>query len=95
MIAEWPAIIKADYECISGGVGVPRQWARAYSLYDPRARSWSVYKDEKTGQLAVWAPSATEYSAEADGHFVKEGFTERDFPEEDTRTGAERQILKR
>ncbi len=32
------AIVKADYECISGGVGVARQWSRDLTLYDPNAR---------------------------------------------------------
>ena len=28
-------IVKASYETISGGIGVPRQWGRDRSLYDP------------------------------------------------------------
>ena len=43
------AIVKADYECVSGGIGVARQWARDFSLYDPFARSFVPSKDEKTG----------------------------------------------
>ena len=68
------AIVKADYESISGGVGVPRQWARDLSLYDPNARSFSVYTDSKTSTLTIWAPTLQEYADEADAHFVSEGF---------------------
>jgi hypothetical protein len=38
------AIVKADYDCISGGIGVPRQWARDFTLYDPNARSFTPQK---------------------------------------------------
>jgi hypothetical protein len=72
------AIVKADYESISGGVGVPRQWARDLTLYDPNARSFSVYKDSKTSALAIWSPTLKEYADEADAHLVSEGFTEHE-----------------
>lgn len=72
------AIVKADYETISGGVGVPRQWARALTLYDPNARQFSVYKDSKTGALAIWSPTLKEFADEADAHLVSEGFTEHE-----------------
>jgi hypothetical protein len=72
------AIIKADYEAISGGVGVPRQWARDLTLYDPNARFISVYREPKTGQLTPWTPTLQEYADDADAHFVSEGFTEHE-----------------
>jgi hypothetical protein len=72
------AIVKADYESISGGVGVARQWARDFSLYDVNARSFSVYKDSKTGELKIWNPTQQEYADEADAHIVSEGFTEHE-----------------
>jgi hypothetical protein len=72
------AIVKADYDTISGGVGVPRQWARALTLYDPNGRSFSVYKESKTGALAIWSPTLKEYADEADAHLVREGFTEHE-----------------
>jgi hypothetical protein len=72
------AIVKADYESISGEVGVPRQWARDLSLYDPSARSFSVYRDSKTADLKIWNPTLQEYADEADAHFVREGFVERE-----------------
>jgi hypothetical protein len=34
------AIVKADYACVSGGVGVARQSARDFIQYDPYARSF-------------------------------------------------------
>ena len=51
------AIVKSDYECVSGGIGVARQWAREFSLYDPFARSFVPSKDEKTGALVIWHPT--------------------------------------
>jgi len=53
-VASPEAIVKADYESISGGVGVPRQWARDLTLYDPNARYISVYREPTTGQLTPW-----------------------------------------
>ncbi|MGH9747978.1 MAG: nuclear transport factor 2 family protein [Candidatus Acidiferrales bacterium] len=72
------AIVKADYDCISGGVGAPRQWSRDLSLYDPHALSFSPYKDEKSGALTIWSPTAQEYADTVDAHFVKDGFIERE-----------------
>ncbi len=72
------AIIKADYDCISGGVGVPRQWARDLALYDPNARTFVPSKDSKTGGLAVWTPTQTEYANASNAQFVRDGFSERE-----------------
>ena len=72
------AIVKADYESISGGTGVPRQWARDLTLYDSHARSFTVYKDSKTGALAIWSPTLQEYADEADTHAVSSGFSEHE-----------------
>jgi hypothetical protein len=72
------AIVKADYECISGGVGVARQWARDFSLYDPFARSFVPSKDEKTGALVVWHPTQQEYADETDAQLVRDGFSEHE-----------------
>ena len=35
-------IVKASYETISGGVGVPRDWGRDRTLFDPNSRSVAV-----------------------------------------------------
>ena len=72
------AIVHADYECISGGIGVPRQWARDLSLYDPNGRSFSPHRDSKTGKLTVWSATEMEYAEAADASFVRDGFTERE-----------------
>jgi hypothetical protein len=72
------AIVKADYACVSGGVGVPRQWARDFSLYDPYARSFVQTKDEKTGALVIWHPTQQEYADEADAQLVRDGFSEHE-----------------
>lgn len=72
------AIVKADYESISGGVGVPRQWARDLTLYDPNARSFEASTDPKTHAVATWTPSAQEYTDAVDAQFVKAGFSEHE-----------------
>jgi len=72
------AIVQTDYKCISGGIGVARQWARDFSLYDPHARSIVPYKDEKTGALTIWNPTQQEYVDLADAHMVRDGFSEHE-----------------
>jgi hypothetical protein len=81
------AIVKADYECISGGIGVPRQWARDFSLYDPNARSFTPYKDTKTGALAIWNPTQQEYADATDAEFVSTGFSEHELAHKISRYG--------
>jgi hypothetical protein len=72
------AIVKTDYECISGGIGVARQWARDFSLYDPYARSFVPSKDEKPGGLVIWHPTQQEYADEVDAQLVRDGFSEHE-----------------
>src|ERR1700732_3202137 len=72
------AIVKADYACVSGGVGGARQWARDFILYDPYARSFVPTKDEKTGALVIWHPTQQEYADEADAQLVRDGFSEHE-----------------
>ncbi len=72
------AIVKADYECISGGVGVARQWSRDLSLYDPNSRFFEASEDPKTHVVKTWTPSQQEYTDATDGQFVKAGFTEHE-----------------
>jgi hypothetical protein len=72
------AIVSADYECISCGVGVARQWARDFSLYDPFARSFVPSKDEKTGALVIWHPTQQEYADESDAQLVRDGVSENE-----------------
>jgi hypothetical protein len=71
-------IVKADYESISGGVGVARQWARDLTLYDPNARSFDVATDPKTHAVTKWTPTFQEYTDATDASFVKSGFSEHE-----------------
>jgi len=81
------AAVKADYECISGGIGVPRQWARDFTLYDPYARSFTPHKDKKTGVLAIWNPTQQEYADATDAEFVATGFSEHELAYKISRYG--------
>jgi hypothetical protein len=68
-------IVKASYETISGGVGVPRQWGRDRTLFAPSVRYISIAKD-KTGVVKVRTSDYQEYLDESDDFLVKQGFTE-------------------
>jgi hypothetical protein len=81
------AIVKADYESISGDVGVPRQWARELSLYVPGARWFSPYEDAESGALLIWSPTLQEYANSVDAHFVRDGFVERELSHKTYRFG--------
>ena len=70
------ALVKADLACLSGGVGIPRQWARNYSLYDPHARVLSAETDEKTGKVNVVSSTEQEFARRSDASLVKQGFSE-------------------
>jgi hypothetical protein len=71
-------IVKASYETISGGVGVPRQWGRDRTLYDPNVRFVSVELDPKTNKIVATESTHQEFVDETDAFLVKEGFTERE-----------------
>ena len=77
-VASIEAIVKASYETISGGVGVPRQWGRDESLFDPNVRFVSVERDPNSGAIVTTITTHQEFVDEADGFTVKEGFTERE-----------------
>ena len=68
-------IVKASYETISGGVGVPRQWGRDRTLFAPSVRYISVGKD-KAGAVKTRTSDYQEYLDESDDFLVKQGFTE-------------------
>lgn len=72
------AAVKADYESISGGVGVPRQWGRDNSLMDPQARFVDVQTDPKTGGITAKSISEQEFADQFDASAVKGGFTEHE-----------------
>jgi len=71
-------IVKASYETISGGVGVPRDWGRDRTLFDPDSRSVAVTVDPKTGAVTAKAKTEQEFADEGDAWMVKNGFTERE-----------------
>jgi hypothetical protein len=68
-------IVKASYETISGGVGVPRQWGRDRTLFAQSVRYISIGKD-KAGAMKVQTSDYQEYLDESDDFLVKQGFTE-------------------
>jgi hypothetical protein len=72
------AIVRADYECISGGVWVARQWGRDLSLFDANARFYQVVKDAKGGGVNISAPTWQEFTDESDAEMVKGGFSEHE-----------------
>jgi len=71
-------IVKASYEAISGTVGVPRDWGRDRTLFDPESRSVTIEVDPKTGAITTRAKSEQDFADEADAWMVKNGFTERE-----------------
>jgi hypothetical protein len=71
-------IVKASYETISGGVGVPRDWGRDRTLFDPGSRSVAVVVDAQTGLVRTQAKTEQEFADEGDEWMVKNGFAERE-----------------
>jgi hypothetical protein len=80
-------IVKASYETISGGVGVPRQWGRDESLFDPNARFVAVEPHPQTGKIVATETTHQEFADETDAFLVKEGFTERELGQKILRYG--------
>jgi hypothetical protein len=71
-------MVRADYESISGAIGVPRQWGRDLSLYDPHARFVAVGSDPKTGAVVAKSFNEQEYVERSDANFVNGGYMERE-----------------
>jgi hypothetical protein len=69
-------IVKAFYEVISGGVGVPRQWSRDKTLYIPDIRF--VGMNERGGKIIADVMNHQQYAEGANDFFVKEGFVEKE-----------------
>ncbi len=69
-------IIKAFYETISGGKGVPRQWSRDKTLYMPDVRF--VGMSEQDGKIRAGIMNHTNYVNGTNEFFVAEGFQERE-----------------
>lgn len=71
-------IVKASYETISGGVGVPRDWGRDRTLFDPNSRSVAIHVDAKTGAIKTESMTEQEFADRSDAAAVRDGFTERE-----------------
>jgi len=71
-------IVTASYEVISGGPGVPRQWGRDRTLFDPNSRSVAIHVDTKTGSVKAESMTEQEFADRSDASVVKDGFTERE-----------------
>jgi hypothetical protein len=80
-------IVKASYETISGGVGVPRQWGRDESLFDPNVRFVAVERDPKSGAIVAMITTHQEFVDGTDASLVKGGFTERELAHKIDRYG--------
>jgi hypothetical protein len=86
-VASIEAIVKASYETISGGVGVPRQWGRDESLFDPNVRFVAVQRGPKSGATIAMITTHQEFVDAADESTVKDGFTERELAHKIERYG--------
>ncbi len=71
-------IVTASYETISGGAGVPRQWGRDRTLFDPDSRSVAIHVDAKTGAIKTESMTEQDFADRSDASLVKDGFTERE-----------------
>lgn len=71
-------IVKASYETISGGVGVPRDWGRDRTLFDPNSRSVAIRVNPKTGAVTATSMTEQEFADRSDASAVRDGFTERE-----------------
>ena len=72
------SIVAASYETISGGIGVPRQWSRDRSLYDPNVRFVSISVNPQSKAIVSRSESHQEFVDASDAFLVEEGFTERE-----------------
>jgi len=72
------AIVRATFDAQSGPVGMPRQWGRDRSLYDPNTISVAAGPEPSTGTLKPrrWI-SYQQYVDELDAYLVKTGFVDQ------------------
>ncbi len=75
-VASIDGIVKAFYETISGGKGVPRQWSRDKTLYVPDVRF--VNMGEQDGKIRAGVMDHQQYVNGSNESFVKNGFRERE-----------------
>lgn len=69
-------MVKAFYEIVSGGVGVPRQWSRDKTLYIPDVRF--VGMSERGGRVVADVMSHQQYVNGSNDFLVQEGFVEKE-----------------
>lgn len=69
-------MVKAFYETISGGKGVPRQWSRDKTLYMPDVRF--VGMSEQDGKIRPGIMNHSQYVNGTNEFLVNEGFIERE-----------------
>jgi hypothetical protein len=86
-VASPEALVKADLACISGEVGVPRQWGRDLALYDEHAYFVSAEKDPKTGKIVLEKATPLEYAERNDADLVSSGFMEHEIAHKTYRFG--------
>jgi len=86
-------IVKASYEAISGGVGVPRDWGRDRTLFDPNSLSVAVQVDPKTGTVTTQAKTEQDFADEANAWMVENGFSERELAHVIKRYGSVATVL--
>lgn len=72
------AIVKASFESESGPAGMPRQWARERTLFDPNTISIAAGPEPGTGKLDPrrWT-TLQQYADALDAYEVKTGFVDR------------------
>jgi len=81
-------IIKAFYETISGGKGVPRQWKRDAALYLPQTHFFQVRPDR-----TVRVETKPEYIARVDPWVTEHGFFEYEVARETQQYGNVAHVL--
>jgi hypothetical protein len=69
-------MMRAFYEVVSGGPGVPRDVERDLSLHHPDAVIFIHRRNEKKARV-LWRATVTEYHAQAKAN-LEEGFYERE-----------------
>lgn len=69
-------MVKAFYETISGGKGVPRQWSRDKTLYMPDVRLVSM--NEQNGKIRAGVMNHQQYVDATNESLVTTGFHERE-----------------
>ncbi len=84
-------IVKAFYEVVSGGIGVPRQWSRDRTLYIPDVRF--IGMNERGGKIVADVMSHQKYVEGTNDFLVQEGFVEKEIKRVTRRFGNMAQVF--